>query len=402
MMLYYVDELAVDLWASIDAAIDRDTDPVTVACTVNPDTARVFQVGDFVMFNDEAKSPDVGYRRSYECAQIVGPGSDGDVVPSGNFQFERGVGPRASTRASPRFETLRTPHAKGIRFFKLDSKTFTFSVKKGFFRTPGLPARIEAKLPTACVVAAVVGVANNFGYGHVHDVPARATTASLSCRVTGRATAARTRSRSPARSRSRTPWSSRCACRIARRSGASMRTSRCRPRTARARTAVKVSRDDGATWELLEYMGIAQKLPDGYKNTYDFAGGRTGTASPPRAACRTTTSASSSSRTWCWVRASRRSTRRRTARTGWASMWASSSTSTSGKADEEYVQVLAADQDAQTFDAIFTKNHQHRRDRAPDHLADPDPQRGRQPRVRYPRRSPTPDPGSDLTVVIQT
>ena len=33
---------------------------------------------------------------------------------------------------------------------------------------------------------------------------------------------------------------------------------------------VKVSRDDGATWEVLEYMGIAQMLPDGAKNTYDF------------------------------------------------------------------------------------------------------------------------------------
>ena len=30
---------------------------------------------------------------------------------------------------------------------------------------------------------------------------------------------------------------------------------------------VKYSTDDGATWELLEYMGIAQKLPDGCKNT---------------------------------------------------------------------------------------------------------------------------------------
>ena len=55
MGLYYVDELAVDLWASLDAALDRDTDPATVACTVNPDTARMFKVGDFVVFNDEAQ-----------------------------------------------------------------------------------------------------------------------------------------------------------------------------------------------------------------------------------------------------------------------------------------------------------------------------------------------------------
>ena len=54
-----------------------------------------------------------------------------------------------------------------------------------------------------------------------------------------------------------------------------------------------------------------------------------------------------------------------------------------GKADEEYVQVLAADPDNQTFDAIFTKDHR-RRDGAPDDLADRNPQRGRQPRVRYP------------------
>ena len=32
-----------------------------------------------------------------------------------------------------------------------------------------------------------------------------------------------------------------------------------------------------------------------------------------------------------------------------------------GKADEEYVQVLAADQNAQTFDAVFTKNHRSAR-----------------------------------------
>ena len=38
-------------------------------------------------------------------------------------------------------------------------------MKKGFFRTPGIPARVAAKLPPACVVTAPVGVANHFGYG---------------------------------------------------------------------------------------------------------------------------------------------------------------------------------------------------------------------------------------------
>lgn len=45
--LFYVDELAVDLWASLDAAIYEDT--------------------------DEAADPNNPGRRSYECAQIVGP-----------------------------------------------------------------------------------------------------------------------------------------------------------------------------------------------------------------------------------------------------------------------------------------------------------------------------------------
>ena len=123
MSLYYIDELATDLWASLDAAIDQDTDPVTVACTVNPSTSRSFQVGDFVIFNDESRDPNVGYRRSYECAQIVGPGNIGDVVPTGSFQFQRHWAGEPADWAS--FETLRCPHAKGIRFFRLDYKIFT-------------------------------------------------------------------------------------------------------------------------------------------------------------------------------------------------------------------------------------------------------------------------------------
>ena len=71
--LYYVDELATDLWASIDAAMNAATDPATVNCTVNPNTTRVFRVGDFVVFNDEAADANHAGRRSYECAQIVGP-----------------------------------------------------------------------------------------------------------------------------------------------------------------------------------------------------------------------------------------------------------------------------------------------------------------------------------------
>jgi hypothetical protein len=131
---------------------EKSTDPATVACTVNPDTTREFKVGDVVVFNDEAKDPDNSGRRSFECAQIVGPGNEGDVAPSGNFQFQREYPGVPAGQAN--FGTLRCAHLKGVRFYKLDQKTFTFSVKKGFFRTPGLPARVEAKLPSACVVAA--------------------------------------------------------------------------------------------------------------------------------------------------------------------------------------------------------------------------------------------------------
>ena len=270
MMLFYVDELTTDLWAGIDAAVDRDTDPLTVACTMNPATSRVFRVGDYIVFNDEAKSPDVGYRRRYECAQIIGPGAEGDVVPSGNFQFQRKT--PADTRvdwAWASFETLRSPHSAGIRFFKLDSKTFTYSVKKGFFRTPGLPARIEASLPTACVVAAVVSVANNFGYGEFRTFPLghhsepympgdrTCNGGAYTFQIPGALAVADT---VVIPMRVQDSASIRCIYAYVQ-----------VPTTdGQSAYRVKVSRDDCATWELLEYMGIAQKLPDGYKNTYDW------------------------------------------------------------------------------------------------------------------------------------
>jgi hypothetical protein len=102
-------------------------------------------------------------RRYYECAQIVGPGNSGDVVPTGSFQFQRAY--RGVDAGWATFGTLICSHLAGTKFYKLDSKTFTYAVKKGFFQTPGLPARVEAKLPSACVVTALVGVANHFGFG---------------------------------------------------------------------------------------------------------------------------------------------------------------------------------------------------------------------------------------------
>jgi hypothetical protein len=43
-----------DAVLSLDAALGQETDPATVACTVNTDTARTFKVGDFIVLNDEA------------------------------------------------------------------------------------------------------------------------------------------------------------------------------------------------------------------------------------------------------------------------------------------------------------------------------------------------------------
>ena len=89
------------------------TDPATVDCTVNPDTARVFRVGDFVVFNDEAADANHAGRRSYECAQIVGPGSTGDVVPTGELPVPAGVpGVRSGLghlRDAPLLRTWRAP-----------------------------------------------------------------------------------------------------------------------------------------------------------------------------------------------------------------------------------------------------------------------------------------------------
>jgi hypothetical protein len=399
MTLFYVDELATDLWASLDAAIDRDTDPVTVACTVNPATPKAFRVGDYVILNDESKSPDVGYRRCYECAQIVGPGADGDVVPSGNFQFQRRpVGDDRPAWAS--FETLRAPHAAGIRFFKLDSKTFTFSVKKGFFRTPGLPVRIEAKLPTACIVAAVVGVANNFGYGTYTTFPLShhaepfmpgdrtCNGGAYSFQIPGPLAVADT---VVIPMRVHDSASIRCIF-------AYVQT----PTTdGQSAFVVKYSRDDGATWQPLEYMGIAQKGPDGFKNTYDFMVENQGYGKPATRRLPYNDfgiiivdpiTAGGSPQT---VNTGSYGANRLGFDVGefvHISL---------GQADEEYVQVLAADAENQTFDAIFTKDHPVGATVRPTIWPTAILNEGDSLAFDI-LAIASPDPGSDLTVVIQT
>ena len=113
-------------------------------------------------------------------------------------------------------------------------------------------------------------------------------------------------------------------------------------------------------------------------------------ASLLRAACRTTTSASCFTQNCCAAGpgpADRRR-RRHTARTDLALTWASSSTSTSEKSDEEYVQVLAAaPEPSDVYCRPSPKTTRCRRDCPPHHLADANAQRGRQPCIRHPSGS---------------
>jgi hypothetical protein len=76
-----------------------------------------------------------GYGRSffwdsYECAQIVGPGNTGDVVPTGSFQFQRAYPGVPTGQAT--FGTLRCAHLAGVKFYKLDMKLFTVRGQERF------------------------------------------------------------------------------------------------------------------------------------------------------------------------------------------------------------------------------------------------------------------------------
>jgi len=398
MALYYVDELATDLWASLDVDLAKDSDPATVACTVNPDTARVFRVGDFIVFNDEAADPDHSGRRSYECAQIVGPGNEGDVVPTGDFVIQRewpGVDPGFAT-----FGTFRCAHAKGIRFFKLDYKIFTYSVKKGFFRTPGIPARVEASLPSACVVAMLVGVANNFGYspftawpcGHHNEpfMPGDRTCngGAYTFQIPGPLAVADT---VVIPMRVHDSASIRCIF-------AYVQTSTTDGTSA---FLVKYSQDDGATWQPLEYMGIAQMLPDGAKNTYDFLVDASGYGKPQT---RRLPYNDFGIGLYQDVTAGPDPQTVQTASYGASRLGFDVGEFVHinlGQPDEEYVQVLAADPDNQTFTAIFTKDHAPGATVRPTIWPTPILNEGDSLAFDI-LGVASPDPGGDLTVVIQT
>ncbi|GIU75819.1 MAG: hypothetical protein KatS3mg004_2906 [Bryobacteraceae bacterium] len=398
LALYYVDELATDLWASIDTALDATTDSATVVCTVNPATERVFRVGDFVVFNDESADPANPGRRSYECAQITGPGVPGDVVPSGEFHLQRAYPGVPEGQAT--FGTLRCAHLAGMRFYKLDQKTFTFSVRKGFFRTPDLPARIEAKLPSACIVAALAGVANHFGYGPFtvfplsrHNEPympglRTCNGGAYTFQVPGPLTV---QENVVIPLKVQDTASIRCIYAYLQQG------------TTDGQSAflVKISRDGGATWEPLEYMGIAQALPDAYKNTYDFLVNNEGYGPP---ATRRLPYADYGLVLMTDVTASPDPQTLQTASYGanWLGLVAGSFVFLDpGGANEEYVRVMNVDAENQSFQAIVTKDHAAGERIRPTIWPTPVLNEGDDLAFDI-LAVASPDPGSDLTVVLQT
>jgi len=398
LALYYVDELTTDLWASIDTDLDATTDPATVVCTVNPDTQRVFRVGDFIVFNDESADPANPGRRSYECAQIIGPGAEGDVVPSGEFQMQRAYPGVPEGQAT--FGTLRCAHLGGMRFYKQDQKTFTFSVRKGFFRTPGLPARIEAKLPSACIVAALAGVANHFGYGPFtvfplsrHNEPympglRTCNGGAYTFQVPGPLTV---QENVVIPIKVQDAASIRCVYAYLQRG------------TTDGQSAylVKLSRDGGATWEPLEYMGIAQALPDAYKTTYDFLVNNEGYGLPatrrlPYAdyGLILAQAVTGSPTPQTIQTASYGANRLGLVDGGFVFLDA-------GGANEEYLRVISVDPENQTFEAIVTKDHAAGERIRPTIWPTPVLNEGDDLAFDI-LAVASPDAGSDLTLVIQT
>jgi hypothetical protein len=398
LALYYVDELTTDLWAAIDTAIDAATDPVTVVCTVNPDTQRVFRVGDFVVFNDESADPANPGRRSYECVQIIGPGAPGDVVPSGEFHLQRAYPGVPEGQAT--FGTLRCAPLAGIRFYKLDQKTFTFSVRKGFFRTPDLPARIEANLPSACIVAALAGVANHFGYGPFtvfplsrHNEPhmpglRTCNGGAYTFQVPGPLTV---QENVVIPLKVQDAASIRCVYAYVQRG------------TTDGQSAflVKTSRDGGATWEPIEHMGIAQALPDAYKTTYDFlvnneALGLPATRRLPYAdyglVLISAVTAGPDPQTL--QTASYGANRLGLVAGGFVFL-------DPGGTNEEYVRVISVDAENQSFQAIVTKDHAAGERIRPTIWPTPVLYEGDDLAFDI-LAVASPDPGSDLTVVVQT
>ena len=162
---------------------------------------------------------------------------------------------------------------------------------------------------------------------------------------------------------------------------------------------VKISRDGGVTCEVLEKMGIAQKLPGGYKTTYDYlvdAGyGPPETRRLPYADyglfSLNAITGSGTPQTIATASYDASTTGLEVGRFVFLEF---------GTEDEECVEVLAVDSEAQTFDAVVTKDHAAFSIR-PCIWPTPILHEGKDLTFDI-KVVASPNPGSDLTVVIQT
>jgi len=163
---------------------------------------------------------------------------------------------------------------------------------------------------------------------------------------------------------------------------------------------VKISRDGGATWEPLEYMGIAQSLPTPSKTTYDFLV-RRGYGRPET---RRLPYNDFGIVLYYAVTAGPDPQTVPTASYGANRLGFDVGEFVHinlGQPDEEYVEVLSADPDNQTFTAIFTKDHAVGATVRPTIWPTPILNEGDDLAFDI-LVVASPDPGSDLTVVIQT
>lgn len=162
---------------------------------------------------------------------------------------------------------------------------------------------------------------------------------------------------------------------------------------------VKLSRDGGTTREPLEYMGTAQALPDAYKTTYDVNNeglGLPATRRLPYAEYGMVLISAVTARPapQTLQTASYGANRLRLVAGGFVFL-------DPGGANAEYVCVISADPENQSFQAIVTKDHTAAQRIRPTIWPTPALNEGDDLTFDI-LAVASPDPGADLTVVIQT
>ncbi len=164
---------------------------------------------------------------------------------------------------------------------------------------------------------------------------------------------------------------------------------------------VKSRRDGGSTWAPLGYMGIAQALPDAYKTTYDFLVNNGGYGLPstrllPYAdyGLVLISAVTAGPDLQTLQTASCGANRLGLVPGGFVFL-------DPGGANEEYVRVMSVDPENQSFEAIVTKDHAAGERISPTIWPTPVLNEGDDLAFDI-LAVASPDPGSDLSVVIQT